>query len=95
MPSADLYVLQLCFLQPPTAADDDNDFLDFSHDDVYIFFHHHFRSLMYNDDDRVLHYLQNRGFHYDVTAAVIQPIYLLTGFSCYATSFSPSSNHRP
>jgi len=34
MPSADLYVLQLCFLQPPTAADDDDVFLDFSHDDV-------------------------------------------------------------
>jgi len=35
--NAELCVLQLCFLQPPTAADDD-DFLDFSHDDD-IFYH--------------------------------------------------------
>ena len=41
--NAKLSVLQLCFLQPPTAADDD-DFLDFSHDDI--FFHQHCRSLM-------------------------------------------------
>jgi len=37
-----------------TAADDD-DFLDFSHDDI--FSHQHFRSLIYDDDDRALHYL--------------------------------------
>ena len=42
----------LCFLQPPTAADDD-DFLDFSHDDIFV--HQHFRSLTYNDDDSALH----------------------------------------
>jgi len=53
--------LQLCFLQPPTAADDD-DFLDFSHDDI---FHQQIRSLIYKDDDRAL-----RGFNYDVTVAV-------------------------
>ena len=29
-----VYVMQLCLLQPPTAADD-NDFLDFSHDDIF------------------------------------------------------------
>jgi len=39
-------------MQPPTAADDD-DFLNFSHDDT--FFHQHLRSLTYNDDDRALH----------------------------------------
>ena len=43
--------MQLCFLQPTTAADDD-DFLDFSHDDN--FFHQHCRSLAYNDDDLAL-----------------------------------------
>ena len=42
--------MQICFLQPPTGADDD-DFLDFSHDDV--FFHQHCRSLI-DDDDRAL-----------------------------------------
>ena len=26
---------------------------------------------------------------------VIQPTYLLADWSCYATSFSPSSSHRP
>ena len=36
------------FSAAPTAADDD-DFLDFSHDDI--FFHQHFRSLI-DDDDR-------------------------------------------
>jgi len=41
----------LCFLQPPTAADDD-DFLEFSHDDIFL---QQFRSLTYNDDDRALH----------------------------------------
>ena len=39
-------------MQPRTAADND-DFVDFSHDDI--FFHQHFRSLIYNDDDRPLH----------------------------------------
>jgi len=37
-----------CFLQPPTAADDD-DFRDFSRDNI--FFHQHFRSLIDDDDD--------------------------------------------
>ena len=44
-------VCQLCFLQSLTAADDD--FLDFSHDDI--FFHQHFRSQIHIDDDRALH----------------------------------------
>ena len=36
-------------MQPLPAADDDN-FLDFSHDDIV--FHQNFRSLIYNDVDR-------------------------------------------
>jgi len=57
--------MQLCLLQPPTAADYD-DFLDFSYDDI--FFHRRFRSLIDddNDDDRAF----KRGCHYDVTAAM-------------------------
>ena len=27
--------MQLCFLQSPTATNDDDDFLDFSHDDIF------------------------------------------------------------
>jgi len=34
------------------AATDDDDFLDFSRDDII--FHQHFRSIIYNDDDRAL-----------------------------------------
>jgi len=49
--NAELQVLQLCFLQSPTAADDD-DFLDFSHDDILS--HQQFRSLI-DDDDGALH----------------------------------------
>jgi len=49
--NAELQVLQLCFLQSPTAADDD-DFLDFSHDDILS--HQHFRSLI-DDNDGALH----------------------------------------
>jgi len=44
--------MQLCFLPPPTATDND-DFLDFSHDDL--FFYPQFRSLICNDDYRALH----------------------------------------
>ena len=44
-------VSQLCFVQPPTAADDDN-FYNFSHDDIFF---QHFRSLTYNDHDHALH----------------------------------------
>jgi len=40
------------FSPVPDASDDDDDFLDFSHYDI---FHQHFRSLTYNDDDRTLH----------------------------------------
>jgi len=47
---AGLLVPQLCFLQPPTAADDDD---NFSHD--VIFFHQHFCSLIDDDNDRILH----------------------------------------
>jgi len=42
------------FWLPPTAADDD-DFLDISHDDIFL--HQHLRSLTYNVDDRALHAL--------------------------------------
>ena len=35
------------------AADDDDDFVDFSNDDIFL--HQHVRSLLYNDYDRALH----------------------------------------
>ena len=50
------------------AATDDDDFLDFSRDDII--FHQHFRSIIYNDDDRALqrtfsatHYCQTSKLH--------------------------------
>jgi len=50
--NAELQVLQLCFLHPPTAADD-GDFLDFSNDDI--FFSSAFSFSNNNDDDRALY----------------------------------------
>jgi len=70
------------FSAAPTAAEDD-DFLDFSYDDI--FFHQHFRSLMYNDDDLMhcnvhflphitaMHYLNYRTAQWTGANAKVQP----------------------
>jgi len=85
--------LTALFTAAPTAAGDD-DFLDFSHNDL---FYQHFRSLIDDDDD------DDRALH-DVSAdsTMTSPLlcdtpysYLLAEWSCYATSFFPPSNHRP
>jgi len=52
--------------------DDDDDFLDFSHDDI--FFHQRFHSLIYNDLSHFAWY--KRGFHCDVTAAILSVSWL-------------------
>ena len=79
------------FCSPLTAADDD-DFFDFSHDDI--FFRQYFRSLAYNDGDRALSHL---GAGSTMTSPLLcdKPTYLLAEWIRYATSFSTSSNHRP
>jgi len=80
------------FSAAPTAADDDN-FLDFfSHDDIFL--HQQFRSLIYNNDDRALHDLSADS---TMTSPLLcdKPAYQSADWSCYATSFSPSSNYMP
>ena len=73
------------------AAPDDNDYLNFSHDDL--FFHQHFCSLIYNNDDRTLHDISVDS---TMTSPLLcdKPTYLLAGWSRYTISFSLLSNHR-
>jgi len=56
--NAELKALQLFFLQPPTAVDDDN-FVDFSRDDVS--FHQQFLFLTYNDDGHTFRFATQLG----------------------------------
>ena len=73
-----MQVLQLCFLQLPTAADA-NDFHDFWHDKI-VFIDTFLLYLGYNDDDRALHDLSA-----DSTLTSPLP---LADWSCYICDLS-------
>jgi len=77
-----LYMPIICPYSCYIAAADDDDFLDFLHDDVFC--HQRFLSVSYNDDEHDL------SADFTVTSLLlIQPTYLLADWSCCATSFSP------